>query len=195
MWGSRSPQRPCSSILISVDSPEGGHVMSQDGVRLVPSMFPKQVFGLCLKVIPQIRMQGTHVSNARDLEWRGASGAWWGGGQICVLVVSGACQARLVSAPDTGASENSLPKGLLGLTRSCRFCDLARFLVSQKPLSLCPRWCLRPCPVITGCRGGLPGVRSDTVSAHGCHHSGGRGRGRAGGGGPKHAQFLITACT
>lgn len=170
--------------------------MSQDVVCLVPSMFSKQLFGRCLDVIPQMRMKGTRVLNARDLEWWGASGVRRGGGRTCALVVSGTCQACLVSALNTGASENSFPKGLLGFTSSCCFCDLVRFLVSQKPWSLGPGCCLRPCPVITGCRGGwgcrlVPGVCSDTVSAHVCHHSGG-GPGQ---GTPKHAQFLITACT
>lgn len=48
--------------------------MSKDVVCLVPSVFPKQLFGLCLDVIPQISPQGTHVLNTQDLEWGGVSG-------------------------------------------------------------------------------------------------------------------------
>lgn len=57
-------------------------------VFFLPSVFSKQLFGLCLDVISQISPQGTHILHTRDLEWWGVSGGvagvWLLSSQVCV---------------------------------------------------------------------------------------------------------------
>ena len=59
------------------------------------------------------------------------------------------------------------PRRLSGPTGSCRLCDLAWCLVSQKAFFLGSRGCAQPGPVITGRQGGLRsasrGARTDRV--------------------------------
>lgn len=76
---------------------------------------------------------------------------------------SGSCRLRYVSSPSCLSAGHRclgkfLTEGLLGLTSSCCFGDLVRFLVSQKALFLGSCCRLQPCPVITGRQGGLPPV-------------------------------------
>lgn len=104
----RSPQHLCSSsILISVDSPAAASV-SQDVVCLVPSVFSKRLFDVHLNVISQIRMQGAHVVNARDLEWWGVSGVW-GVAARSVLLAS---QVRVKPLPCFRAGHRCIGKFL-----------------------------------------------------------------------------------
>lgn len=118
----------------------------------VARVFSKWLFGLCLDVITQISLKGPTILNTHDLEWSFQWGRW-----ICVLSSQVCVKPAVVSAGHRCLGK-FLTEGLSGLKSSCCFCDLVRFLVSQKPLFLGSCCCIQPCPVITGRQGGLRSV-------------------------------------
>lgn len=125
--------------------------MSEQGCGLVPSNFSEWWPAHCLDVIPLRSLRGTHILNARDLEW-----SFWGGvAGFVFLSHSGMCQAYRRFNTGHRCLGKFLTEGLSGFTSSCCFCDLVRFLVSQKALFLGSCCCIQPCPVITGRQGGL----------------------------------------
>lgn len=166
LWRLLVTQSSCWSTFTSLHSPEATS-LSKDVVCLVASVCSKPLFGLGLDVIPQTSLRGTHVLNARGLEW---SFQWQG--WICALIISGMCQSFqhwtqvLRKIPYQRAIE--IYKFLLFLWP----CVVSGFTEGFVSRSCC---CVQPCPVITGRQGGLRSasrVCSDTVSAHVCHCSG-----------------------